>query len=281
LRVLVTGASGMVGRAVVEHCREAGDEVLGRDHTGLNIADWPSVVREFQETLPAVAINCAAWTDVDGCERDPERSHAANATGPQNLAAAAAKSNSVFVTISTDYVFAGDKEGFYTQDDEPKPISVYGKSKLQGEEEACAAYSGTIVVRTGFIFGPGGRNFLSKIGGPLREGKQVGAISDAWGTPTYAIHLARRLRELAQLNRPGIYHVVNDGAGASYEEFARFVSQEVGADTSLVSGVLSATLNRPAPRPRNSRLKCLVSPVVGLAPLPDWRVAVREYLSSS
>jgi len=281
LKVLVTGASGMVGRAVVQHCSEAGDEVLARDHAQLNIADWPSVLREFQETSPSAVINCAAWTDVDGCERDPERSDAANATGPQNLARAAVNSNSAFVTISTDYVFAGDKEGFYTQDDEPRPISVYGKSKLLGEQEACAAYPGTIVVRSGFIFGPGGRNFLSKINEPLREGKQVGAISDAWGTPTYAIHLARRLRELAQLNRPGIYHVVNDGAGVTYEEFARFVSQEVGADSSLVRGVLSATLHRPAPRPRNSRLKCLVSPTVGLVPLPDWRVAVREYLSSS
>ena len=281
MKVLVTGASGMVGRAVVDLCSEAGDEVLARDHARLNIADWSSVVREFQETSPAAVINCAAWTDVDGCEREPERSYAANATGPQNLARAAAMSNSAFVTISTDYVFAGDKEGFYTQDDEPGPISVYGKSKLQGEEDARAAYSKTIVVRTGFIFGPGGRNFLSKINEPLREGKQVGAISDAWGTPTYAVHLARRLRELALLNQPGIFHVVNNSEGTTYEEFARFVGQEVGADPSLVRGVLSETLNRPAPRPRNSRLKCLLSPVVGLAPLPEWRVAVREFLSTS
>ena len=281
MKVLVAGAGGMVGRVVSEHCRSQGDQVLAYDHEGLDISDADQVTRAVSQAAPDAVINCAAWTNVDGCENDPVRSDAANAIGPRNLAAASRSARAAFVTISTDYVFDGTKDGFYTQEDEPNPISVYGVSKRKGEIESQTANPATIVVRSGFIFGPGGRNFLSTIVHPLSRDESVKAIVDAWGTPTYAIHLAGRLRELAVLGIPGVYHVVNEGEGATYEEFALGVAEELGKDPSIVHGISSSSLTRPAPRPRNSRLKCLVSEARGLAPLPSWRVGLRQYLALS
>jgi dTDP-4-dehydrorhamnose reductase len=269
----------MVGRAVCEDCKSRGDEVFAYDHKGLDISDATLVSRELASVKPDAVINCAAWTDVDGCERDPARAHAANADGPENLALAGRKVGAVLVTISTDYVFDGEKDGFYTQRDDPNPTSIYGRSKLAGERRAQLASARTVVVRSGFIYGPGGRNFLSTVAERLRREEQVGAIADAWGTPTYSVHLATRLRDLAQLDLPGTYHVVNSGAGASFEDFARAVVDELEGDQSLIHSVLSNTLIRPAPRPQNSRLKCLVSEAVGLSPLPLWRDAVREFLA--
>lgn len=271
----------MVGRAVSQHCRSCGDKVFPYKHASLDIGDADLVTKEVTRVRPDAIINCAAWTDVDGCETNQSRCDAANALGPRNLAMASLAVGAVFVTISTDYVFDGAKAGFYTQDDEPRPISVYGTSKLKGEQESQSVNPATIVVRSGFIFGPGGRNFLSTIAQPLSRGESVNAIFDAWGTPTYAFHLAGRLRELAALGAPGIYHVVNEGAGVSYEEFAVNVAEQLGKDRSLVRGILSSSLVRTAPRPRNSRLKCLISEGRGLAPLPSWRDGIQDYLALS
>jgi dTDP-4-dehydrorhamnose reductase len=279
LRVLGAGAGGMVGRAVSYECKLRGDEVFAHDHKSLDISDLSLVRGEFSKVKPWAVINCAAWTDVDGCESDTERARAANATGPENLAVASREVGAVLVTISTDYVFDGEKDGFYTQRDDPNPTSAYGKAKLDGERRAQLASARTIIVRSGFIYGCGGRNFLSTVAERLRRAEPVGAIADAWGTPTYAAHLAARLRELAQLDLPGVYHVVNSGPGASFEEFTRAVAEDLGKTQSLVHGVLSHTLTRPAPRPRNSRLQCLLSEAIGLDALPPWREAIKGFLA--
>jgi dTDP-4-dehydrorhamnose reductase len=281
LKVLVTGAGGMVGRAVSEHCTAGADQVFAYDRSTLDLSDEALVLATLERDQPDCVINCAAWTDVDGCERDPARANAANCIGPENLAWASRAVGALLVTISTDYVFDGERDGFYTQRDDPNPQSVYAVSKLAGERRAQLAAARTIVVRSGFIFGPGGRNFLSAFPERIRRGEQISAIGDAWGTPTYAAHLAIRLRELAERDLPGIYHVVNHGAGVSYEEFARAVVDELGQEQSLVQGISSSTLTRPAPRPRNSRLRCLLSEAIGLEPLPPWETALREFLAST
>src|SRR6266511_5851954 len=146
----------MVGRAVVEYCASVGDIVLPYDHRRLDIADYDRVMQILEENKPEAVINCAAWTDVDGCERDRERAFAANAWGPENLAKASREINAVSVTISTDYVFDGEKEGFYTQRDQPNPQSAYARSKFEGERRAQTAWARTSVVRSGYIFGLGG-----------------------------------------------------------------------------------------------------------------------------
>ena len=268
----------MLGRAVVEHCRSNNDAVLGFDHQGLDIADSDRVMQVITSERPDAVINCAAWTDVDGCEVDKDRAFAANAAGPENLARASREVNSVFITISTDYVFNGQKEGFYTQRDQPGPESIYGLSKLEGERRAQLAYARTIVVRSGFIFGPHGTNFLSTIIERAARSEKLKAIRDAYGTPTYAPDLAVRLRELAQLDLPGIYHVVNAGEGVSYEEFTRAALDLGGYQSTDLETVDSDSLKRPAPRPANSRLRCLLSEQIGLAALPFWKDSLREFV---
>jgi dTDP-4-dehydrorhamnose reductase len=270
----------MLGRAVVRHCRSAGDEVFAHDHQSLDISHAETVSALFMSERPETVINCAAWTDVDGCELDPQRAFAANARGPEVLAAACREIGAQLITISTDYVFDGAKEGFYTQRDDPRPESVYGIAKLEGERRAQGALARTIVVRSGWIFGPGGRNFLSRVLELALNPEPLTAITDAYGTPTYALDLARRLRELAALDLPGIYHIVNSGEGASYAEFTRAALAAAGDETARVESVRMEALKRPAPRPRNSRLRCLLSEAIGLQPLPDWRTALKEFATA-
>lgn len=276
--MLVTGSAGMVGRAVCELCNLAGDTVLPYEHKSLNIGHFDSVMKVLRDEKPEVVINCAAWTDVDGCELQPERAYESNAQGPQNLAKACRSIDALLITISTDYVFDGNKEGFYTQRDQPDPRSVYAVSKLEGERLAQAVWARTIVVRSGFIYGPGGTNFLSTMIERVRGGQKLQVIDDCYGTPTYSRDLAARLRELAQIDLPGIYHVVNEGGGASFADFAREVIALAGCEGVEVEPVSVESLQRPAPRPRNSRLRCLLSPAIGLRPLREWRLALREYV---
>jgi dTDP-4-dehydrorhamnose reductase len=268
-----------VGRAVVEGCGSSGDLVFSYDHRSLDIGDLDRVKQTLQKDRPDVVINCAAWTDVDGCQLDKERAFAANARGPANLANASREISAVLVTISTDYVFDGEKLGFYTQRDQPNPQSIYGASKLEGERRAQLAWSRTVVVRTGFIFGPGGNNFLSTIIERAQRGEKLKAIADSYGTPTYSRDLAARLRKLAQLDLPGTFHAVNAGDGASYEEFARAALDLAGYSSTNLESVAASSLQRPAPRPRNSRLRCLLSEAIGLTPLPFWKDSLRDFVA--
>jgi dTDP-4-dehydrorhamnose reductase len=271
----------MVGRAVAEYCLTQKDDVIACDHQTLDITDSESVGVTLGRERPEAVINCAAWTDVDACESDHQRAYAVNAHAVENLAVNSRRAGAVFVTISTDYVFDGNKDGFYTQRDDPNPESVYGASKLEGERRAQAASARTVIVRTGWIFGPGGRNYLSTIIERGRRGESLKAISDAHGTPTYATDLAARLRDLALLDVPGLFHVVNGGSGASYEEFTRAALKAAQCEHTDVQSVSMDTLDRPAPRPRNSRLRCLLSEAIGLPPLPNWEVALKEFAASS
>jgi dTDP-4-dehydrorhamnose reductase len=269
----------MVGRAVAAHCGARGDEVLAHERETLDITKADAVREMFERERPDAVINCAAWTDVDGCELNPERALLVNAEAVEILAAGSRLAGASFLTISTDYVFDGHKEGFYTQRDDPEPQSAYGIAKLQGERRGQRASARTVVVRSGWIFGAGGKNFLAAAVERLRRGEHLKAISDAYGTPTYAPHLAARLRELAERDLPGTYHVVNAGAGTSFLEFAREAARAAGLEGVEIESVGMDSLQRPAPRPRNSRLRCLLSEAIGLAPLPDWREALRDFAS--
>ena len=278
MKILITGARGLVGRALTEHCRTQGDEVFAYDHQSLDIADPQEVDAVVTERRPEAVINCAAWTDVDGCESDPEKARRVNSLGPENLARASRLVDSLLITISTDYVFDGLKDGFYTQRDNPRPISVYGRAKLEGERMAQAENARTIVVRTGYIFGLGGTNFLSTVVTRARHGQGLKVIGDCYGTPTYGRDLAVRLRELAVIDLPGIYHVVNSGEGASFEVFTREALRVANQPGSMVESVSMDSLPRPAPRPRNSKLKCLLSPAIGLPPLRSWQEGLAAFV---
>lgn len=278
-KILITGASGLVGKASIEHCLANGDEVVAYDHQSLDIGDTEKVEVVVASEQPDALINCAAWTDVDGCESDPAKAERANAHGPENLARACRQANAVLLTISTDYVFDGAKEGFYTQRDQPRPLSVYGRFKLEGEHRSQAEHARTIVVRSGYIFGPGGRNFLSTIVDRAKRGEKLKAITDCWGTPTYARDLAIRLRQLVELDLPGVFHVVSAGDGATFETFTREALRMARCEPGLVEPVSMDSLVRPAPRPRNSKMKCLLSEVIGLPPLPHWQEGLAHFVA--
>jgi dTDP-4-dehydrorhamnose reductase len=278
MKILITGANGMVARAAINHCRSIGDEVIALTRQELDIADYEQVIETFTREKPEAVINCAAYTDVDGAETNSDVCYKANSIGVENLAVASKKIDCAFVTISTDYVFDGTKSDFYTQRDTPNPQSVYAHSKLEGEIKARNAYARSIIVRSGWIYGAGGTNFLSVMHKLLADGKPIKAISDSDGTPTYAKDLAGRLRELAELDLPGVYHVTNAGAGTSYEGFARKVCEIKGFDRSLLEKVSVDDLTRPAPRPVSSKLACLLSEKIGLSPLQHWENALAEFL---
>jgi dTDP-4-dehydrorhamnose reductase len=280
MKVLITGSNGMVAKATAEHCRAIGDEVTALSRQELNIANEDAVMDAVRSSAPDAVINCAAYTDVDGAESDKEAAYLANSTGPANLAAACREAGAKSVTISTDYVFGGDKEGLYSESDRPRPQGIYAQSKFEGEQLVAEADPNAVIVRTGWIYGPGGTNFLSVMHRLLAEGRRIKAIEDAKGTPTYAVDLAVRLRELAAMPHSGIFHVTNSGEGTSYFGFAEAICEIGGFDKGLIERVKNRDLARPAPRPANSRLACDRASALGLEPLPEWRDALGRFITS-
>jgi dTDP-4-dehydrorhamnose reductase len=278
MKTLITGANGMVARAASKYCQSIGDKVTALTREELDIADRDTVFEVFRREKFNAVLNCAAYTDVDASETNIEKCFAANAVGVENLALASKEIDCAFVTISTDYVFAGENPGFYTQRDTPQPLGIYGKAKLEGEIRARNAYARSIIVRSGWIFGIGGTNFLSILHNLLADGKSIKAIYDSYGTPTFADDLAKRLRELAALDLPAIYHVTNSGEGTSYAGFAEKVCELKGYDLNLLEKASSDSLKRPAPRPQSSKMACLFSDKFGLKPLPDWEDALKTFL---
>lgn len=268
----------MVARAAADVCGKAGDDVVAASRETLDITKRDAVLEFIDDVRPDAVLNCAAFTDVDGAETKVEACFAANADGVEHLAEACREFDAAFVTISTDYVFNGSKNGFYTENDEPDAHGIYARSKLEGEQRAAAANPSSVIVRSGWIYGKGGTNFLSVMPRLLAEGRSITAISDSFGTPTYAVDLAACLRELALLQMPGVFHVTNEGEGTSYLGFAEKVCEIGGFPAGLITPVGRESLKRPAPRPVNSRLKSLRLPAVGLAPMPDWVNALKRFL---
>lgn len=278
MKVLITGANGMVAKAAISYCQSIGDQVVAKTRQELDIANEKDVLELFESEKFDAVLNCAAYTNVDGAETNGEICFRANGLGIESLASASKRIDSSFVTISTDYVFDGTKGDFYTQRDTPNPQGIYAQSKLFGEYAARGSYARSIIVRSGWIFGEGGTNFLSVMHKILADGKNIKAISDSYGTPTFAKDLAVRLRELAELDLPAIYHVTNSGEGTTFVEFAKKVCELKGFDKNLIEEVSMDNLKRPAPRPRDSRLRCLFSEKFGLSPLQNWEKALEEFL---
>lgn len=280
MKILVTGANGMLAQATAKTCSLRGDEVIALTRADLDISDRDRTLSMIRELRPDAVINCAAYTNVDGAETNEAASYAANSRGVENLASACALIDAAFVTVSTDYVFDGTNLGSYTQRDTPNPKGIYALSKREGEIKAFAAYPRSIIVRSGWIYGHGGTNFLSVMPTLLAEGKSIKAINDSYGTPTFANDLAKRLRELAGADLPGVYHVTNAGDGTSYFGFAEKICELGGFDKDLLQPTSHTELQRPAPRPVSSKLACLISDKLGFAPLRNWEDALAEFVGT-
>ncbi|MGB9804823.1 dTDP-4-dehydrorhamnose reductase [Desulfofundulus sp.] len=275
-RVLVTGAAGMLGRAVVAEFRERGDEVLALSRQDLDITDLTAVRRALWQARPHVVVNCAAFTDVDGAEASREQAFLVNGLGAKNLALACRDVGASLVHISTDYIFDGRKGEPYEIYDTPNPLGNYGKSKLWGERAVAEVGGRYFIVRTSWLFGPGGRNFVETM---LKIGREKGAVkvvNDQRGCPTYTVDLARAMADLVESGRYGTYHVTNSGVTTWYE-FALTIFKLAGLAVE-VSPCSTEGFPRPARRPPYSVLDPFpLKETIGYL-LPPWEDALKRYL---
>lgn len=261
----VVGAGGMLGQAVM---RAAGAGAVGFTHAELDVTD-AAAVRDALGGADAV-INCAAYTDVDGAEAETATAHAVNADGAANVAGAAATAGARAIYVSTDYVFDGAKPAPYLESDPTGPVQEYGHSKLAGEEATLAASGDHLVVRTSWLFGAGGRNFVATMQRLAEERREIRVVDDQTGCPTFTGHLAGALCELAAGEHTGVLHVAAAGS-CSWFEFARAILEGADAD---VQPCATEDFPRPARRPANS----VLASERGAPELPHWREGLGAYL---
>lgn len=284
MRLLVTGAGGQLGRDLVGHAIERGDDVIGADRAALDVTDRDAVLGAVTTWRPDAVVNCAAWTAVDACESDPERAYAANAAAVRWLAEACDRAGAHLVTVSTDYVFDGALGRPYHEWDTTNPLGVYGRSKLAGEREASALGTAAAVVRTSWVCGRHGANMVKTIMRLVAEGDdepgRLAFVDDQRGHPTMTADLAPVLRRLALDRRSGVHHVTNQGA-VSWFGFAQAVVSALGRDPALVRPISTAELDppRPAPRPPNSVLDNAVLRAAGIPLLRDFREPLAELVA--
>jgi dTDP-4-dehydrorhamnose reductase len=273
MKILVTGAGGMLGRDFVEAAEAASHDVVALGHPDLDITDTKRTTEEIGSAAPDVVVNCAAWTDVDGAETAEAESTELNGAGAGNVAAAAAAAGAVVVYPSTDYVFDGRRGEPYAEGDKTRPLSAYGRSKLAGEQATAEANPRNFVVRTSWVFGPHGKNFVETMLRLGEERDEVLVVSDQVGCPTYTAHLSEGLLELIEEEEYGIHHLA--GAGhCSWSDFAREIFTQAGVDCE-VKPATTAQVPRPAPRPSYG---VLTSEREDAIPLPPWRQGIGEYL---
>jgi dTDP-4-dehydrorhamnose reductase len=274
MKVLVTGAGGMLGRDVMLAAGNAGHQVVGFGHAELDIADVAAVGAMFEVERPDVAINCAAWTDVDGAEEAEEEATRINGAGAGNVAAAAAAVDASVVYVGSDYVFDGSKGAPYVETDQTAPLSAYGRSKLAGEEATRAANKRHFVVRSAWLFGTGGGNFVETMLRLAADHGEVLVVRDQVGSPTYTWHLAYGIVRLIEGVEFGIHHMAAAGA-CSWYEFAREIFEQAKVECKVMSATTDM-LGRPAPRPAYS---ALASQREHAIELPPWQDGLAAYLS--
>jgi dTDP-4-dehydrorhamnose reductase len=274
MKVLITGAGGMLGRDVVLAAGNAGHDVVGFGHTELDITDPAALGAKFELERPDMVINCAAWTDVDGAEEAEEAALEVNGTAAGNVAAAAAKVGASVVYVSSDYVFDGSKGAPYVETDQTAPLSAYGRTKLAGEEATAAANKRHFVVRSSWLFGIGGSNFVETMLRLASTQNEVLVVRDQVGSPTYTWHLAYGIVRLIEGVEFGIHHMAAGGA-CSWYDFAREIFDQAKVEC-LVLSATTDMLGRPAPRPAFSALDSQREHAIEL---PPWRDGLSAYLS--
>ena len=278
IRPLITGAEGLLGSTLTASLEEAHPDTVSATRAFIDITDYFSLCAELERLQPNVVINAAAYSDVDGCELDPEKAFRVNRMGPYHLARACRAMGARFIHISTDYVFDGTKTIAYTEEDAPAPIQVYGASKHDGELAMLAEDPRALIVRTSFLFGPGRPTFVDRVVERARRGEPVRAVLDWVSSPTYTVDLAKILEAILETDAAGILHVSNGGACSKFE-FARAACRAAQLDDPPVQPIRLADLPLPAKRPERTPFDLgRVTALLGAAPRP-WEEALEEYFA--
>ena len=275
MKILITGSNGMLGHDLIEVLKDKHELLLTTSKT-LDITDGDSVMDFIVKSNPDIVINSAAYTDVDGCESNPDLAYNVNGEGVKNLALACREVDCPLVHISTDYVFNGQNDRPWVEDDEIGPISIYGKSKLKGEEHIKEILEKYFIVRTAWLYGVNGRNFPRTMLELAQNHSEITVVYDEVGTPTYTPDLAKGISKLIETDYYGTYHLTNSG-NCSWCEFARYIFEVDDVDVNVIP-VTASEFARPAPRPSYSVLENRNWVENGFEPLRNYKEAIKEYI---
>jgi len=278
LRILIPGANGMLGHALTAVLSKQ-HKLIGLDLPDLDITDLSAVRSAISTHHPDLLINAAAYTDVDGCESNSDLAFSVNAMGPHNLALVCKELDIPLVHISTDYIFDGKSPVPYKESDKPNPQSIYGESKLQGEQYVRELTDKHYIIRTSWLYGEHGKNFVATMLRLAAERDEFDVVNDQVGSPTYTVDLAKAISELITETAYGAYHITNSGSCTWYE-FTREIFRQAGIEGVKVKPITTEVLKRPAPRPKYSVLDNSKWIASGIPPLRPYQAALKEYLTT-
>jgi len=275
MKIMVTGATGMLGQDVVKALSARGHQCLGVGSADFDLQDAQGTKEAVRRFTPEAIVHCAAYTAVDRAESEPDRCMAVNAMGTLNLVRAALAVNARLLYISTDYVFDGSGDAPHETTEKNRPLNVYGLSKQQGEEAVRSLMTKYFILRTSWVYGEGGRSFVSTVTRLGQEQSAVRVVADQLGAPTYTCDLAELIADMIITDRYGTYHAANDGC-CSFAGLARAIMQMSGSRC-RVQTISSAEYPAAARRPLNSRLSMRSLDEAGFRRLPAWEDALRRY----
>ena len=272
--ILITGATGMLGYDLIQEISD--HKLILTNSKTLDITDKNEVMNFIKNFKPDIVINAAAYTDVDGCEENMDLAFNVNGEGVKNLALACKEYGATLVHISTDYVFNGESDKPWVEDDDIGPVSVYGKSKLKGEEAIVEIMEKYFIIRTAWLYGYNGKNFPKTMLELAKTHDEITVVYDEVGSPTYTKDLACAIAHLIESDYYGIYHITNSGS-CSWCEFSRYIFEIAERDVKVIP-VKASEFNRPAPRPHYSVLENKKWKDNGFEPLRDYKEAIQEYI---
>jgi dTDP-4-dehydrorhamnose reductase len=274
-KVLILGVQGMLGHDLLEVFPQK-YEVIGLDIEDLDITRQAATRKAIKEHSPDVVINAAGFTDVDGCEKKVNKAFSVNGEGAKNVAKGCRDSGAKLIYFSTDYIFDGEKGSPYCEDDPPNPQNIYGESKLMGERYIEEILDDYIIVRTQWLYGKYGRNFVETILSLAEERNRIEVVQDQLGSPTYTADLSRVIAAFVSKDLRGIFHVSNGGS-CSWYDFALEIVRLANASEVKIMPISSAALNRPAKRPLYSIFNCQRLEQEGGIEMRPWQKALQDY----
>lgn len=285
MKILIIGSRGMFGRELVNRLsnlsdsRNSGNEIIAADRNQIDITHASNTSRFIVQVTPDIIVNCTAFSNVDACETQISEAFAVNAAGPRNVALAGKETGAQVIHISTDYVFDGTKGESYSETDKPNPLSVYGKSKLEGELAVQEMGDNYAIVRTAWLYGPYRRNFVTTMLDLGRKNRSVSVVTDQYGCPTYTADLSHAIQTVILQNLRGLYHVTNSGSCSRYE-WARKIFELTGDQVSVLP-MKAADYKRAARVPQNSSLNCTKYTTATGEKTRSWQEALEYYIKNT